>query len=63
MKFIQSIESAAKSADAYQTMSQLQEQMRDVCHPQQQYDEFYKVTHERGFVGITIPKNKSQAAA
>lgn len=61
MKFIQSIESAGKSADAYQTMSQLQEQMRDVCHPQ--YNEFYKVTHERGFVGITIPKNKSQAAA
>jgi|GEM_PF-1246968 len=61
MKFIQSVENAVNSVDAFQTMSQLQEQMRDVCQPQ--YDEFYKVTHERGFVGITIPKNKSQAAA
>jgi hypothetical protein len=37
-------------------LRQIQEQMRDVCNPQ--YDEFYKVTTERGFTKITIPKSK-----
>jgi hypothetical protein len=39
----------------------IQEQMRDMCHPQ--YDEFYKVTTERGFTKITIPKSKQQSVA
>lgn len=41
-------------------LEQLQEQMRDVCHPQH-YDEFYRVTTERGFTKITIPKTKTAA--
>jgi hypothetical protein len=41
-------------------LEQLQEQMRDVCHPHQ-YDEFYRVTTERGFTKITIPKTKTAA--
>jgi hypothetical protein len=39
-------------------LRQIQEQMRDMCNPQ--YDEFYKVTTERGFTKITIPKSKQQ---
>ncbi len=39
-------------------LQQIQEQMRDMCNPQ--YDEFYKVTTERGFTKITIPKNRQQ---
>lgn len=39
-------------------LSQIQEQMRDMCNPH--YDEFYKVTTERGFTKITIPKSKQQ---
>ena len=35
-------------------LEQIQEQMRDMCVPH--YDEFYKVTTERGFTKITIPK-------
>ena len=41
-------------------LEQIQEQMRDMCHPH--YNEFYKVTTERGFTKITIPKNKAAAA-
>ena len=39
------------------TMQEIQEQMRDVCQPQ--YDEFYRVTTERGFTKITVPKRKA----
>ena len=42
-------------------LKQIQEQMRDMCVPH--YDEFYKVTTERGFTKITIPKSKQQNAA
>lgn len=49
-------ESAANAA----LLHQIQEQMRDVCSPH--YDEFYKVTTERGFTRITIPKSKQNAA-
>ena len=41
-------------------LEQIQEQMRDMCNPH--YNEFYKVTTERGFTKITIPKSKSQVA-
>lgn len=41
-------------------LEQIQEQMRDVCT--RHYDEFYRVTTERGFTKITIPKNKAQNA-
>lgn len=39
-------------------LRQIQEQMRDMCS--RHYDEFYKVTTERGFTKITIPKGKQQ---
>lgn len=42
-------------------LRQIQQQMRDMCNPQ--YDEFYKVTTERGFTKITIPKTKQQNVA
>lgn len=38
-------------------LQEIQEQMRDVCKPY--YDEFYRVTTERGFTKITIPKVKA----
>ena len=41
-------------------LEQIQEQVRDVCQPH--YDEFYRVTTERGFTKITIPKTKIQTA-
>jgi hypothetical protein len=40
------------------TLNEIQEQMRDMCLPH--YDEFYKVTTERGFTKITIPKTRQQ---
>lgn len=48
------------SASARETLSDIQEQMRDLCHPKTgaQYDEFYKVTTEHGFTRITLPKGK-----
>ncbi len=42
-------------------LQQIQEQMRDMCHPH--YNEFYKVTTEHGFTKITIPKNRQQGVA
>lgn len=39
------------------TLQEIQEQMRDMCHTH--YDEFYRVTTERGFMKITIPKKRS----
>lgn len=49
-----------QSATAQETLSDIQEQMRELCHPKTgaQYDEFYKVTTERGFTRITLPKGK-----
>jgi len=39
-------------------LGEIQQQMREICAPVQ-YDEYYKVTTERGFTKITIPKTKS----
>jgi hypothetical protein len=36
------------------TLREIQEQMREMC--ESHYDEFYRVTTERGFTKITIPK-------
>jgi len=41
-------------------LEQIQEQMRDMCNPH--YNEFYRVTTERGFTKITIPKAKAREA-
>lgn len=48
------------SAAAQETIAEIQDYMREVCHPKSgaQYDEFYKVTTERGFTRITLPKGK-----
>jgi hypothetical protein len=48
------------SARTRETLSEIQQHMRDMCLPQTgaQYDEFYKVTTERGFTRITVPKGK-----
>lgn len=48
------------SATAQETLADIQNHMRDMCHPKTgaQYDEFYKVTTERGFTRITLPKGK-----
>lgn len=42
-------------------LREIQEQMRDMCNPH--YNEFYKVTTERGFTKITIPKSRQQNVA
>lgn len=49
------------SASAQETLSEIQQHMRDMCQPKAgaQYDEFYKVTTERGFTRITVPKGKN----
>ena len=47
---------ASGSASSLEVLQQIQEQMRDICQPH--YHEFYKVTTERGFTKITIPKSK-----
>ncbi|HYD18391.1 MAG TPA: hypothetical protein VEF76_07925 [Patescibacteria group bacterium] len=49
---------AAASAKPQAMHEEIQQQMRDVCQPRG-YDEFYRVTTERGFTKITIPKTKS----
>lgn len=41
-------------------LDEIQQQVRDICQPQ--YHEYYKVTTERGFTKITIPKRKSKDA-
>lgn len=48
------------SATAQETIAEIQQYMREVCNPKAgaQYDEFYKVTTERGFTRITVPKGK-----
>jgi len=47
-------------AHTQETLSEIQQHMRDMCWPKAgaQYDEFYKVTTERGFTRITVPKGK-----
>ena len=42
---------------AMSRLEEIQQQMRDLCQPH--YDEFYKVTTERGFTKITIPKKRA----
>ncbi len=46
---------------ATERLSEIQQQMFDLCTPKSgaQYDEFYKVTTERGFTRITLPKGKN----
>jgi hypothetical protein len=51
---------ASGSPDSIAMLREIQEQMRDMCQPH--YDEYYKVTTERGFTKITIPKSKQQVA-
>jgi len=48
------------SASAQETLSDIQDNMRELCQPKAgaYYDEFYKVTTERGFTRITVPKGK-----
>jgi len=50
-----------QSAAAAERLAEIQQQMFDVCQPAAgaQYDEFYKVTTERGFTRITLPKGKN----
>jgi hypothetical protein len=48
--------SAANDPASVNKLGEIQQQMRDMCEPQ--YDEFHKVTNERGFVKITIPKKR-----
>lgn len=49
---------AATSDTAAARLAEIQQQMFDLCAPKSgaQYDEFYKVTTERGFTRITLPK-------
>lgn len=50
----------AANSTALQRLEQIQEQMRDMCQPH--YHEYYRVTTERGFTRITIPKTKATVA-
>lgn len=49
------------SAAAQEILADIQDHKRDMCRPKAgaQYDEFYKVTTERGFTRITLPKGKN----
>jgi hypothetical protein len=55
-------QASIRTASAAERLAEIQQQMFDLCAPQSgaQYDEFYKVTTERGFTCITLPKGKSQ---
>ena len=50
-----------QTTGAAERLSEIQQQMFDLCTPKAgaQYDEFYKVTTERGFTRITLPKGKN----
>lgn len=50
-----------QSAGAVERLAEIQQQMFDLCAPKSgaQYDEFYRVTTERGFTLITLPKGKN----
>lgn len=56
-----SMHSAPQNSNADTRLAEIQQQMTDVCTPKSgaQYDEFYKVTTERGFTRITLPKGKN----
>lgn len=49
---------SASGETAAARLAEIQQQLFDLCAPQSgaQYDEFYKVTTERGFTRITLPK-------
>jgi hypothetical protein len=47
----------AGNPEAVAMLRKIQDQMRDICEPH--YDEFYRVTTERGFTKITLPKRKA----
>jgi len=55
-------QASVRTASAAERLAEIQQQMFDLCAPQSgaQYDEFYKVTTERGFTCITLPKGKGQ---
>lgn len=42
------------------TLETIQEQMREMCRPH--YDEFHRVTTERGFTKITLPSKTARRA-
>lgn len=54
-------QASIRTASAAERLAEIQQQMFDLCAPQSgaQYDEFYKVTTERGFTRITLPKGKN----
>jgi hypothetical protein len=45
---------AGMSPASLTRLSEIQEDMRTMCEPH--YDEYHKVSVERGFIKITIPK-------
>ncbi|MDP2205475.1 MAG: hypothetical protein Q8K65_04145 [Alphaproteobacteria bacterium] len=50
-----------QSGTAATRLAEIQQQIFDLCVPKSgaQYDEFYKVTTERGFTCITLPTGKN----
>jgi hypothetical protein len=53
--------SSPQNSSGNNILAEIQQQMTDVCTPKSgaHYDEFYKVTTERGFTRITLPKGKN----
>lgn len=49
---------ATQSPAALKKMEEIQSEMLMMCKPTH-YNEFYKVTTERGFIRITVPRKKS----
>lgn len=52
------VQSGHRGDVSFQRLSEIQQQMVEMCEPRYGYDEFHKVTSERGFVKITLPKTK-----
>jgi hypothetical protein len=52
---------AAPGSTTAARLAEIQQQIFDLCAPSSgaQYDEFYRVTTERGFTRITLPKGKN----
>lgn len=48
----------------FEKLAEIQDQMREMCLPRDkaaaQYDEFYKVKSEYGFIKITIPQKRNK---
>ncbi|MDY0008225.1 MAG: hypothetical protein RBS08_00835 [Bdellovibrionales bacterium] len=51
-------EVTTQNAGTAERLAEIQKQVFDLCAPKSgaQYDEFYKVTTERGFTRITLPR-------